>query len=88
MRFEIKFDILHLNGAPANSVTQGAAQDILGIYAVTVHVAHRKTPPIAPMYVVRESKYVVDGLTKHLPMWERRGWLGVANVVISAMTGV
>ncbi|EIW60550.1 RnaseH-domain-containing protein, partial [Trametes versicolor FP-101664 SS1] len=33
----------------------------------------------APMHVVSDSKYVVDGLTKHLPMWERRGWLGVAN---------
>ncbi|EIW51318.1 RnaseH-domain-containing protein, partial [Trametes versicolor FP-101664 SS1] len=42
-------------------------------------MACRKTPPFAPMHVVSDSKYVVDGLTKHLPMWERRGWLGVAN---------
>ncbi|KAI0355139.1 RnaseH-domain-containing protein, partial [Trametes cingulata] len=31
------------------------------------------------LHVVSDSKYVVDGLTLHLPKWERAGWLGVAN---------
>ncbi|EIW64008.1 uncharacterized protein TRAVEDRAFT_110801 [Trametes versicolor FP-101664 SS1] len=34
------------------------------------------------MHVVSDSKYVVDGLTKHLPAWEQRGWIGVANADI------
>ncbi|KAL1938552.1 hypothetical protein VTO73DRAFT_11575 [Trametes versicolor] len=39
------------------------------IYAVTM--AHRATPPFAPLHVVSDSKYVVNGLTEHLPKWER-----------------
>ncbi|EIW59212.1 uncharacterized protein TRAVEDRAFT_82922, partial [Trametes versicolor FP-101664 SS1] len=36
-------------------------------------------PPFVPLHVVSDSKYVVDGLTRHLVAWERRGWIGVAN---------
>ncbi|EIW54964.1 uncharacterized protein TRAVEDRAFT_130543 [Trametes versicolor FP-101664 SS1] len=50
------------------------------MYAVTL--AHLKTPPFAPLHIVSDSKYVVDGLTKHLPAWERRGWIGVANAEV------
>ncbi|KAI9056568.1 RnaseH-domain-containing protein [Trametes sanguinea] len=31
------------------------------------------------MHIVSDSKYVIDGLTKHLENWERRGWIGIAN---------
>ncbi|KAL1945539.1 hypothetical protein VTO73DRAFT_2390 [Trametes versicolor] len=47
------------------------------IYAVTL--AHRKTEPYVALHIVSDSKYVVDGLTLHLPNWERNGWIGVAN---------
>ncbi|KAI0353111.1 ribonuclease H-like protein [Trametes cingulata] len=47
------------------------------IYAITV--AESKVAPFAPMNIVSDSKYVVDGLTMHLPQWERVGWIGVQN---------
>ncbi|KAI0349339.1 ribonuclease H-like protein [Trametes cingulata] len=47
------------------------------IYAVTV--AESKVPPFAPLHIVSDSKYVVDGLTLHLPKWEEAGWIGVKN---------
>lgn len=47
------------------------------IYAVTM--AARAVAPFAPLHLVSDSKYVVDGLTAYLPAWERRGWIGVAN---------
>lgn len=47
------------------------------MYAVTL--AHRIVPPFAPLHIVSDSKYVIEGLTIHLPKWERRGWIGVAN---------
>ena len=28
---------------------------------------------------ISDSKYVIEGLTKHLPGWEQRGWTNVAN---------
>ncbi|KAI0650599.1 hypothetical protein C8Q79DRAFT_900271 [Trametes meyenii] len=31
------------------------------------------------MHVVSDSKYAIDGLTKYLPEWEKKGWIGVAN---------
>ncbi|KAI0693950.1 RnaseH-domain-containing protein, partial [Cerioporus squamosus] len=31
------------------------------------------------LHVVTDSKYAVDGLTKHLPEWEDRGWIDVKN---------
>ncbi|OJT08743.1 Ribonuclease H1 [Trametes pubescens] len=61
---------------PYNDQTNQVAE----IYAVTV--AHRKVPPFAPMHIVSDSKYVVDGITKYLPHWERRGSLGVANATV------
>ncbi|EIW61243.1 RnaseH-domain-containing protein, partial [Trametes versicolor FP-101664 SS1] len=68
---------------PYDSQTNQVAE----MYAV--ELAHRKTPPHAPMHIVSDSKYVVDGLTKHLPLWERQGWLGVANAdVIRNLVGL
>ncbi len=50
---------------------------IAEIYAVSAAAA--RTPPFAPLHIVSDSKYVVDGLTTHCNKWEHRGWLGVAN---------
>lgn len=50
------------------------------IYAVAL--AHRLVPPFAPLHIVSDSKYVVEGLTANLPGWEDRGWIGVANATV------
>ncbi len=47
------------------------------VYAVAAAAAI--VAPFAPLHIVSDSKYVIEGLTRHLPAWERRGWLGVAN---------
>ena len=40
--------------------------------------AIQKTPPFAPLHILT-SKYVIDGLTKHLTKWEKHGWIGIDN---------
>ncbi|OJT08309.1 LINE-1 retrotransposable element ORF2 protein [Trametes pubescens] len=59
---------------PYDEQTNQAAE----IYAVVL--AERKVPPFAPLHIVSDSKYVVDGLTVNLRGWENKGWIGVANV--------
>lgn len=44
-----------------------------------VVVALQDTPNFAPLEIVTDSKYTIDGLTKHLPKWEDRGWIGIKN---------
>ncbi|OSD04674.1 hypothetical protein PYCCODRAFT_1488156 [Trametes coccinea BRFM310] len=36
-------------------------------------------PPFAPLTILSDSKYAVDGLTLHLPKWEADGWLNTDN---------
>jgi ribonuclease HI len=38
-----------------------------------------KAAPFATLHINSDSRYVVDGLTKNLPTWEKRGWIGVTN---------
>ena len=42
-------------------------------------VALQHTDPTIPTTIITDSRYVVDGLTKHLGTWEDRGWTGVRN---------
>jgi ribonuclease HI len=35
-----------------------------------------------PLTIVTDSKYVIDGLTKHLSSWEDKGWIGVKNATL------
>ncbi|KDQ56067.1 hypothetical protein JAAARDRAFT_133158 [Jaapia argillacea MUCL 33604] len=46
---------------------------------VAVLVAAQIIEGFAPITFVTDSMYVIDGLTKHLPEWEDRGWIGVEN---------
>ncbi|OJT01591.1 Transposon TX1 uncharacterized 149 kDa protein [Trametes pubescens] len=71
-------------GDPRNSSERvpydSQSNQVAEIYAVAM--AHRLTPPFAPMHIVSDSRYVTNGLTEHLPRWEERGWIGVANADI------
>ncbi|KAI0744459.1 hypothetical protein C8Q76DRAFT_604336 [Earliella scabrosa] len=53
------------------------------LYAVVLAAA--KAVPFAPLHIVTDSQYVIDGLTVHLRSWEDRGWLGVANADLIKM---
>ncbi|OJT09202.1 LINE-1 retrotransposable element ORF2 protein [Trametes pubescens] len=50
------------------------------VYAVIL--AEQRVAPFAPLHLVSDSKYVVDGLTTHLRKWEERGWIGVTNAAL------
>ena len=50
------------------------------IFAVAIATA--KTPPFAPLHILSDSKYVIKGLTRDLPKWEDRGWVGVTNKLL------
>ncbi len=47
------------------------------VFAVSVIAA--RAPPFAPLKIVSDSEYVIDGLTKELLTWEEQGWIGVEN---------
>ncbi len=47
------------------------------VFAVSVIAA--RAPPFAPLQIVSDSEYVIDGLTKELLTWEEQGWIGVEN---------
>jgi ribonuclease HI len=36
-------------------------------------------PSFWPMTIKTDSKYVINGLTKHLKEWEDKGWIGIKN---------
>ncbi|KAF8137578.1 RnaseH-domain-containing protein [Boletus edulis] len=44
-----------------------------------VAVALQITPPLTPLEIISDSRYVIDGLTKHLATWENIGWIGISN---------
>jgi ribonuclease HI/endonuclease/exonuclease/phosphatase family metal-dependent hydrolase len=50
----------------------------VGELAATV-VALRETPTHAPLTIVTDSEYVMNGFVKRLPDWEDRGFVGIEN---------
>jgi ribonuclease HI len=41
--------------------------------------ALEKIPTFAPLTIISDSMYVIDGLIKHLEHWENRGWIEISN---------
>ena len=37
------------------------------------------TPSYAPLTIITDSRYVIDGLTQHLMDWEDQGWIEIKN---------
>ncbi|KAI0339655.1 ribonuclease H-like protein [Trametopsis cervina] len=50
----------------------------LGELAAILH-ALQNTPPVIPLHIITDSKYCIDGIVRHSPQWEAKGWIGVAN---------
>src|SRR5229473_731015 len=46
---------------------------------MAVLYALQNVPPFAPLHIISDSKYMINGLTKHLVNWEKRGWIGIDN---------
>jgi ribonuclease HI len=38
------------------------------------------------LLIKSDSRYAIDGLTKHLQSWENRGWIGVSNKELFQVT--
>ena len=43
-------------------------------------------PNYAPVQIRTDSRFVIDGLTKHLRDWEDRGWLGITHAELFKAT--
>jgi ribonuclease HI len=37
------------------------------------------TDPTTPLLIITDSRYAIDGLTKHLETWENQGWTNISN---------
>ena len=52
--------------------------NLIGELAAVVAVLE-KLPNYAPIVIKTDSRYVIDGLTKHLKKWEDCRWIGIKN---------
>jgi len=50
----------------------------VGKLAAVIAAAER-TPNYYELKIITDSRYMIEGLTKHLPEWEDRGWIGIMN---------
>lgn len=66
---------------PPNVTQSNQAGEIVAIL-----VAAQIVPPFAPLTVISDSKYAIEGLTKHLHDWEDDGWIGIANAELFKAT--
>ena len=44
-----------------------------------VIVAAEALPNYGKLTIITDSRYVIDGLTKHLKIWEDNGWINIKN---------
>ncbi|KAI0039428.1 RnaseH-domain-containing protein [Auriscalpium vulgare] len=51
---------------------------------VAIILALQSIPPMTPLSIHSDSRYVIDGLTAHLATWEDKGWIDVSNAVFFA----
>lgn len=42
-------------------------------------IAIQQTPPGSTLNIKSDSRYLINGLTRHLRKWEDQGWIGVEN---------
>jgi ribonuclease HI len=50
----------------------------IGELAAVIATTER-VPPFAPLEIVTDSTYVINGLTTYLPAWEDLGWINIKN---------
>ena len=46
---------------------------------VVVLMVVKNHPPNEDLHIISDSKYVIDGITKHAKKWEERGWIDVQH---------
>ncbi|OCH95326.1 ribonuclease H-like protein [Obba rivulosa] len=68
-------------GNPRNCALRipGPAQSSPIAETVAVLLAAKLAPLWRPLHIISDSKYIIEGMTKHLPKWEAVGWIGVKN---------
>jgi ribonuclease HI len=49
-------------------------------------IAVESVPRFWPITIITESKYAINGLTKHLHTWEDNGWIGIKNMAFFRKT--
>ncbi|KAL6299930.1 hypothetical protein BKA93DRAFT_741506 [Sparassis latifolia] len=53
---------------------------------VAVLIAAQQVPNFAPLHIISDSKYAIDGLTTHLKHWEKCRWIGIVNSTLFRAT--
>ena len=69
------------HGNPLNTAIRvpGHAQSNQVGEIAAIIVAASLVPLSQPLEIISDSKYAIEGLTKHLQSWENQGWIGVKN---------
>ena len=57
----------------------GATQSNQAGEIAAVVVALQSVPPVTPLEIISDSRYVINSLTKHLTSWEDTGWINIQN---------
>ncbi len=55
----------------------GALQSNQAAEVYAAELALKRSLDSCPLHIVSDSRFLIEGLTVHLPKWEERGWLGV-----------
>ncbi|EIM91131.1 uncharacterized protein STEHIDRAFT_49333, partial [Stereum hirsutum FP-91666 SS1] len=53
---------------------------------LAIWYAADRTPLSAPLTITSDSRYGINGLTKHLPKWADMGWIGISNAYLFQAT--
>ncbi|KAF8550003.1 RnaseH-domain-containing protein [Imleria badia] len=69
------------NGNPLNTSVRisGNEQSNQTAEITAILTALQCTDPTVPLMIITDSRYAMDGLTRHLPTWEDNGWTRIAN---------
>jgi ribonuclease HI len=60
------------------------SNQIAELYAILLAV--KATPPDAPLTIMTDSRFALDGLTKNLEDWENKGWVGARHAQLFKTT--
>ena len=67
-------DPRNMSGRVQHSVQSNQTGELMAVLQVV-----KRHDPEGDLQIITDSKYVIEGLTKHLHRWEARGWADVSN---------
>jgi len=64
-------------GHPINTADDQSPWRPNPIKIAAVVVTLRSVSPLTPLEIISDSRYIINGLTKHLASWEDAVWIGI-----------